>query len=159
MSDETFIPTLLVHHETFRKTLPQISEDGSLVGSEGIFAIRYERMDEHAPDAFGQVINQQRYDVPASVDIQVPRPWGPYYLGVYDLANIKESGAIFARKVSKSVDSNLFNLLPVNEKEEIPSIQWPEEIKITQKIDWNEFKRRYKRRHTSSKNDKESNEL
>ena len=72
-----------------------------------------------------------------------------------DLANIKDSGAIFARKVSKRVDPNIFNLLPVNWKEEIPSIQWPEEIKITPKVDWDEFKRR----HTSSRKNQDSHEL
>ena len=144
MSDETFIPTLLIHHEHFRETLPQISEDGSLTGTKGIFSVRYERMDEHVPNAFGDVVHDQRYDVPPSTGVDVPRPWGPYYLGLYDLGNIKESGALFARKVSKRVDANIFKFLPVNDREDIPSIYWPHEIKISPKVDWDEFKRWYR---------------
>ena len=61
---------------------------------------------------------------------------GPYYLGVYDLANIKETGALFIRKVAKEVDPNLFQIFPVERREDIPDIQWPEEVKINEKIDW-----------------------
>jgi hypothetical protein len=153
MSDETFIPTLLVHHEKFRETLPQVTRDGSLIGTKGMYSVRYERMDEHVPDAFGNVVHQQRYDVPPSAGVEVPRPWGPYYLGLYDLGSIKDSGALFARKVSKRVDANIFNFLPVNDREEIPSIHWPDEIKIIPKVDWDEFRRQYasKRRHNDDK--------
>lgn len=61
---------------------------------------------------------------------------GPYYLGVYDLANIKDSGALFIRKVAKEIDPNLFHLFPVSSKDEIPYIHWPNELKISPKIDW-----------------------
>jgi hypothetical protein len=41
--------------------------------------MRYERMDEHMPTAFGDFATQQRYRVPDSQEIQEPRPWGPYF--------------------------------------------------------------------------------
>ena len=64
---------------------------------------------------------------------------GPYYLGVYDLANIRDSGAIFIRKVTKAIDHNILHLLPVNSRDEIPYIQWPKEINIINKPDWGRF--------------------
>ncbi len=64
---------------------------------------------------------------------------GPYYLGIYDLANIKDSGALFIRKVAKEIDPNLFHLFPVNSKGEIPYIHWPKELQISQKIDWDKI--------------------
>ena len=64
---------------------------------------------------------------------------GPYYLGVYDLANIRDSGAIFIRKVTKAIDPNLLHLLPVNSRDQIPHIQWPKEVNITDKPDWGRF--------------------
>merc|ERR1711981_525607 len=107
----------------------------------GIQALRYERMDEHAPTAFGHVICDQRYDVPASSKVDVPKVWGPYYLGVYDLAKIKQSGALFIRKVSKEIDQNLLNLLPVETQNQIPNISWPEEVNITDKPKWEMWRR------------------
>ncbi len=71
---------------------------------------------------------------------------GPYYLGVYDLANIKKSGALFIRKVADELDPNLRNILPVNNKDEIPHIQWPEEVKISEKIDWETFLEKFQQR-------------
>jgi hypothetical protein len=61
---------------------------------------------------------------------------GPYYLGVYDLASIRENGALFIRKASRSIDPNLFHILPVQRSDDIPFIRWPSEIKISEKIDW-----------------------
>jgi hypothetical protein len=61
---------------------------------------------------------------------------GPYYLGVYDLASIKDSGALFIRKVAEEIDSNIFKILPVNDRDEIPHIEWPKEVKVSEKIDW-----------------------
>lgn len=46
------------------------------------------------------------------------KPWGPYLLGVYDLGAIRDSGALFVRKVSAAVDENLIRLLPVERSEE-----------------------------------------
>jgi hypothetical protein len=58
------------------------------------------------------------------------------------LGNIKKSGAIFIRKVAKELDPNIFSLLPVQEKNEIPNIQWPKEVKISQKMNWDKIKER-----------------
>jgi hypothetical protein len=66
----------------------------------------------------------QRYESPTS-DTRV---WGPYYLGTYDLANIKKSRALFMRKVSTKVDENLLRLLPVDKHEDIPDIGWPNQL-------------------------------
>jgi len=81
MSDETFIPTLLAHHSRFKETIPKIGDDGALVpgpwfDSVVIKSVRYERMDENVPDAFGNVVHEQKYDVPDSVtDVDIPRKW------------------------------------------------------------------------------------
>lgn len=99
---------------------------------------RFERMDENTPTAFGDTFHDQHYDVPRSSRADVPRPWGPYYLGVYDLAKIKESGAIFMRKVSSAIDPNMLHLFPVDDKERIPHIQWPEEVKFIEKPEWSD---------------------
>lgn len=142
MTDETFIPTILANHPDFSQTLPKLRKDKSLaLGQHSelhVTSIRYERMDENMPDAFLNVVHDQRYDVPDSLIevLDVPRKWGPYYLGVYDLGNIKESGALFIRKVSKLADPNLFHLFPVSHSEQIPDIRWPTEVKISDKIDW-----------------------
>lgn len=137
MADEVFFPTIIIHHYDFKHTLPKLSENRSLIGKRDMFAIRYERMDEHVPDPDQQVVTDQRYEVPESLEdvIDVPRPWGPYYLGTYDLAKIKDSGALFIRKVSKELDPNLLHLLPVNHKDEIPHIEWPNEINLSAKIE------------------------
>jgi hypothetical protein len=95
-------------------------------------------MDENFPSAFGDTVHDQRYDVPSSSKVDHPRPWGPYYLGVYDLAKIKKSGALFIRKVSSEIDPNLHNLFPVSNKDLIPNIDWPEEVKLTEKPNWND---------------------
>lgn len=70
---------------------------------------------------------------------------GPFYLGVYDLASVKKSGAIFIRKVTKSVDPNLYHIFPVNELNEIPLIDWPHEVLIGKKPDWGEYKEHVRR--------------
>ena len=64
---------------------------------------------------------------------------GPYYLGIYDLADIRNSGALFMRKVNKEVDPNIFHLLPVNKREEIPNIGWPKQVQISSKMHWQHF--------------------
>ena len=83
--------------------------------------IRYERMDEHYPTAFGIFPKQQRYDVSDTLlethILEQTKVWGPYFLGIYDLYNIKQSGALFARKVSALIDPNLVHLLPVQQIE------------------------------------------
>jgi len=98
--------------------------------------IRYERMDEHMPTAFGECPTEQRYEVPESSLADTPKVWGPYFLGVYDLANIKESGALFVRKVSVHVDRNIVDMLPVENIDELPSISWPNELQISESPDF-----------------------
>lgn len=150
MTDETFLPTLIMHVDEFRETLPAVDNDtGELLwkngAPSGITAVRYERMDEHMPTAFGEYTMQQRYQVPeSSTELEEPRPWGPYFLGVYDLASIRDSGALFVRKVSEHVDPNLLHLLPVDRAEDIPPIQWPEEVSISPKPEWQETLRAVK---------------
>jgi len=146
MTDETFLPTVLMHSDEFASTIPQVDDEtGFLILPDDdvqhfLKAVRYERMDEHLPTSSGHLWKNQRYDVPpnqTSELIDVPRPWGPYYLGVYDLAHIRDSGALFIRKVSSHVDDNLLRLLPVDEPEEIPWITWPtHEITLAAKPDW-----------------------
>lgn len=136
MTDETFIPTLLMKVSPFNETLPDVNEDGSLKALPSLRAMRYERMDEHMPTAFGYYPTEQRYEVPESSLADEPKVWGPYFLGVYDLANIKESGALFIRKVSVLVDRNIVDLLPVKNMDDLPSIQWPEELKISPLPNW-----------------------
>jgi hypothetical protein len=137
MTDETFIPTLLMHVYPFNETLPVVNkEDGSLKALPSMIAIRYERMDEHVPTAFGAYPTEQRYDVPNSSIADKPKVWGPYFLGVYDLANLKSSGALFVRKVSVFVEPNIVKLLPVNHIDELPDIGWPHEVKVTPKPEW-----------------------
>jgi hypothetical protein len=143
MSDETYLPTLLANDPFFNQTIPTVLGNDKRLWIESmernfsIQAVRYERMDENLPDAFGNVVNNQKYQVPDSAwDVDLPKEWGPYYLGVYDLGNIKDSGALFIRKVSRSIDHNLYHLLPVTDPEQIPAIMWPPEVKISSKIDW-----------------------
>jgi hypothetical protein len=136
MTDETFISTLLMH--LFPETAPKLNAtDGSLADVEPkIYAIRYERMDEHVPNSQKWFPTDQRYDVGETTGVEQPRPWGPYFLGTYDLNDIKESGALFIRKVSDRIDHNLLTLLPVHDPKEIPSISWPKDVKVTPKPDW-----------------------
>lgn len=146
MTDETFLPTLLVHTKKFNMTLPygrnQISiRSSSGNGTKYIQHLRYERMDEHVPTAFDEIWENQRYQVPeSSTGVETTRPWGPYFLGVYDLGSIRASGALFVRKISKFVEPNMIRLLPVDNEDEIPKIFWPEEVNITEKVDWKQWK-------------------
>lgn len=153
MTDETFLPSLLMHGMKWKNTLPLIREDGSLnndhhTASTNIFHVRYERMDENYPNAFGDVNVNQRYNVPeklsekstpSSESVDLPKAWGPHYLGVYDLGAIRESGALFIRKVTAKIDPNLAHLLPVDRKEQIPLISWPKELRLTHKPNWTKF--------------------
>lgn len=135
MTDETYIPTLLMHY--FPETVPELDEDGYLESDEvDMYSIRYERMDEQAPNSRGWYPTDQRYEVPESSGVDVPHAWGPYFLGVYDLSNIKTSGALYIRKVSSVLDPNLFRLLPVEDPEAIPDISWPKEVKVSPVPDW-----------------------
>jgi Core-2/I-Branching enzyme len=86
MTDETFIPTLLMLY--FPQTVPNVTKDYFLDAPReeeglvhGMYAIRYERMDEHVPTSSGYYPKDQRYEVPKSSGVEIPRPWGPYFLG------------------------------------------------------------------------------
>ncbi len=177
MTDETFIPTVLMHHSSFRHTLPHVVEHGhdkdndedstsshnrgddgrttpSIAGGvvqyTNIRSIRYERMDEDKPNVLGNVISNQRYDVPKSLrnagKVDIPKVWGPYYLGVYDLGDIMDSGALFIRKVNKDVDPNMVQIFPVSDRDEVPSIYWPSEIEVSKKVDWESWREMYARK-------------
>ena len=84
------------------------------------------------------------YDIPPKYGEETDgeesaRSWGPYFLGVYDFGDIRDSGALFIRKVSWIVDKKLVNLLPVVksrrdmssdiyaawEWDELPDFRWP----------------------------------
>lgn len=118
--DETFFPTLLNYYNF---SLPE-----PIHAPTGIAASFYIRMDEHYPWSS----NRQRYLSP-ELD-KKERPWGPYYLGVYDLLDIKNSKAIFIRKTSRKIDQNIFDILPVANHDLIPPITWPKhsQLKISE---------------------------
>lgn len=160
MTDETFFPTLLMNSPYFTSTIPQVinntdekedsstTTNGSLIKYPRLHSLRYERMDENAPNAYNKYISSvSLYDIPPKfgnvTDGEGPaKPWGPYFLGVYDLGAIRESGALFVRKVSWTVDANLVRMLPVKRKrrrsggnseeteilewDELPDLRWPE---------------------------------
>lgn len=150
MTDETFLASLLMVAQSSNSLfqLPRVDDSGFLLWKNGsisnIWAIRYERMDEHMPTAFGYFPTQQRYEVPNSYSesghVESVRPWGPYFLGVYDLGSIRESGALFVRKVSERIDSNMVRLLPVHHESEIPWVDWPNEVALGKKPDWESIK-------------------
>jgi hypothetical protein len=148
MTDETFLPTLIMHVDQFQETLPHVNENGYLPWHNGtassIRNIRFERMDEHYPTAFGVFPDTQRYDVPEALasSMEVPHAWGPYVLGVYDLARIRHSGALFVRKITDTIDPNMVRLLPVDHARDIPLIDWPPLVALTEKPEWDEEIRR-----------------
>mmetsp|Transcript_4024 Transcript_4024/g.8668 ORF Transcript_4024/g.8668 Transcript_4024/m.8668 type:complete len:572 (-) Transcript_4024:2728-4443(-) len=141
MADETFFTSMLMRF--FPETIPKLTEDlfldttrttnGSNVS---MYAIRYERMDEHVPTSTGYYPTEQRYEVPASTGIEKPRAWGPYFLGTYDLYNIRVSGALYIRKVARAIDPNMYTILPVDRPEQIPPISWPSDVKISSVPNW-----------------------
>jgi len=144
MTDETFIPTVLMHAPQFADTLPvgPLVVRNANTTTHTIHHVRYERMDEHYPSAFGVFVEDQHYQVPDSLldVLDQPRIWGPYFLGTYDLGGLKLSGALFARKISALVDPNLVRLLPVDHIQQIPDIRWPHEVSVTAKPDWSSEK-------------------
>jgi hypothetical protein len=133
--DELFFPTVLMNSKPFNATsVPDYRILGggggdSLAVGDGtqqqkqprpMNAMHFIRMDEHYPwNNFAQ-----RYEAP-NEHTPSRRAWGPYYLGTYDLKDIKDSGALFIRKISPLVDENIFRLLPVDDHADIPDISWP----------------------------------
>ena len=100
----------------------EIVED--VTGPGGEVAMRasfYVRMDEHYPWSS----TKQRYK--SSQLDKSERPWGPYYLGTYDLGDIRDHRALFVRKTSRHVDPSIFKVLPVDDFGQIPPIYWPKE--------------------------------
>ena len=124
MTDETFIPTLYMHWKDWFQ-YPD-NKEGLLIDSSWTMRhVRFERMDEHALSAFSYIPRFDRYRPVSSNKKKNHRPWGPYYLGVYDYHSIRHSGALFVRKVSQEVDQNIYHHLPVNHHMDIPDISWP----------------------------------
>ena len=158
MSDETFIPTMIM--KFFPHTVPNETDDFSLDTDEvKMFSIRYERMDEHVPSAFGYFPTEQRYEVPESTGIEQSRPWGPYFLGTYDLDNIRRSGALFIRKVSQLIDSNIYRVLPVDHPDQIPQIGWPTEVKLSPvPMKWEKIIAEYKSQAAKEQKTKDNEE-
>lgn len=138
MTDETFFATLLMNSQKFKDTLPKLNSEGALASYPTMRSLRYERMDENLPNAWGTYTSSDSlYDIPPKFEDATngegsARPWGPYFLGTYDLGAIRDSGALFIRKVSSTVDENLVNMLPVKkpsgdrlEWNVLPEIRWP----------------------------------
>ncbi|VEU43371.1 unnamed protein product [Pseudo-nitzschia multistriata] len=141
MADETFFTSMLMRY--FPETVPRLGDDGIFLDADpglSMYAIRYERMDEHVPTSKGYYPTEQRYEVPASTGIGKPRPWGPYFLGTYDLNNIRVSGALYVRKVARAIDPNMYTILPVDRPDQIPPISWPAEVEIGPVPDWEKTK-------------------
>jgi hypothetical protein len=143
VTDETFFPTLLMESGRFNSTLPGGGEGGiDVPGCEWIKTVRYERMDEHTPSAFGDLPNKQRYKAVEGTESKV---WGPYFLGIYDLKDIKDSGALFIRKVSKEVEPNIYLMFPQENRaatEALPDIDWGSDglnYEITKRPDFQWF--------------------
>jgi Core-2/I-Branching enzyme len=160
MTDETFIPTILMHvnveDDGIDPMLPRIHPTEEVLlfpngTSSSIYHVRFERMDEHYPSSFGLFPEVQRYRVPESLVQQEildqPKVWGPYFLGVYDLGHIRDSGSLFARKVSALLDANMVQLLPVDDATDIPPVHWPVEVSISDRPDWSAEKRLWYNMH------------
>ena len=58
------------------------------------------------------------------------------HTSTYDLNNIRESGALYIRKVARVIDPNMYNILPVDLPHQIPPISWPSDVKICSVPDW-----------------------
>jgi len=159
MADETFFTSMLMRF--FPETIPKITNDSFLDTTNtnlsctnpevSMYAIRYERMDEHVPSSKGYFPTEQRYEVPATSGIEQPKAWGPYFLGTYDLNNIRLSGALYVRKVARLVDPNIYEILPVDIPQLIPTISWPSNIKISPVPDWEKRLAQY-RKQTAREN-------
>ena len=78
--DEIYFPTVLAH-SPFRNSIPPVSLQ------DGTTSVHYVRMDEHFP--WGE--KAAKYVMKGSG----ARNWGPYYLGVYDLFDVRESKSMF----------------------------------------------------------------
>ena len=140
MTDETFLPTVLMHApREFHDTIPRSRLHFRNGTVSHIQHVRYERMDEHGPSSRGVFPVDSHYQVPARVEPYLPQPrvWGPYFLGAYDLGAIQQSGALYCRKVSAYVDVNVVRLLPVRDASAIPNLVWPlGGVAVSPQPDW-----------------------
>ncbi|GMI24095.1 hypothetical protein TeGR_g2480, partial [Tetraparma gracilis] len=129
VTDETFFPTVIMNTPAFAPTVPGAGRgEGFSAGLPWLKSARFERMDEHAPSCAGALPDKQRVVAMEGVE---PRVWGPYFLGVYDLADIIESGALWFRKVSSVVEGNLYKVFPKDSREEVealPRIAWDGDV-------------------------------
>lgn len=170
MTDETFFATLLMN-SNFNTTLPKLNDDRALEAMPSMMHLRYERMDENNPNPRGKYTsNDPLYDIPpkfgnATNGEGAAKPWGPYFLGVYDLGSIKDSGALFVRKVSRTVDENLVRMLPIERKGEmsewdmLPDIRWPKlGVDIHDPFAWSAASRHKKKKKNAAKQDNEEDE-
>ena len=118
--DETFFPTVLMRSGL--KVPKPVEVVTDVTGSNKkvpLKSVWYVRMDEHYPWSS----HKQRYEAPPH--LSTGRPWGPYYVGSYDLGDIKAHRALFVRKASRHVDGNIFRVLPVDDYAKIPDLRWP----------------------------------
>jgi hypothetical protein len=153
MTDETFFATILMNSPEFKDTLPKLNADGALERYPSLFSLRYERMDENNPGPWGKFRSSDPLmDIPPRFADHTDgegaaKPWGPYFLGVYDLGAIRDSGALFIRKVSWTVDENLIVMLPIEksgteeeaklEWDMLPDLRWPEfGVKVRDPFVW-----------------------
>ncbi|KAL3798702.1 hypothetical protein HJC23_004453 [Cyclotella cryptica] len=170
MTDETFFATLLMNSPAFRDTIPKLNADGALEKFPTLRHLRYERMDENNPNPWGKYhSNNPLYDIPpkfgeATDGEGAAKPWGPYFLGVYDLGAIRDSGALFVRKVSRTVDENLVRMLPVERRdgeertewELLPDIRWPNlGVKVHDPFVWRALKHKSKHNEEMSEVEEE----
>ena len=118
--DETFFPTVLMRSGLRVPKPVEIVNDVTGSGKKvPLKSVWYVRMDEHYPWSS----HKQRYEAPPH--LSTGRPWGPYYVGSYDLGDIKAHRALFVRKASRHVDGNIFQVLPVDDYVKIPDLRWP----------------------------------
>jgi hypothetical protein len=52
-------------------------------------------------------------------------------VSVYDLNNIRLSGALYVRKVARAIDPNMYKILPVDLPQQIPPISWPSDVRMS----------------------------
>jgi hypothetical protein len=117
--DETFFPTVLMTSGLRVPKPVEVVKDHVSRKKVPLRAVWYVRMDEHYPWSS----HKQRY-TSARLD-RKERPWGPYYVGSYDLGDIRYHRALFVRKTSRNVDGNIFTVLPVDDYADIPDLKWP----------------------------------
>jgi len=122
--DELFFPTVLMNSPRFNGSSAHDGPESATVPPPRLPLMRdmhFIRMDEHYPWSS----SLQRYEAPPGYEA---RSWGPYYVGAYDLHDVKASGALFVRKVSPQVDENVLRLLPVDAHADIPDLAWPQQL-------------------------------